>query len=393
MDTGLMLDPVYTELYDGTRRDYGARRGQTLSIHFDIIKEDKTYFSLDENRNILKWLMGNRKNSWLTLIDSDNNDICELYGHFINIQEKASDANIIGYLCEFECTSSFAHSVTRTVIYNIDSEQNFILDNDSDCLDIPLYPIITIVPQGSAVAEIQIINKDLKEMSVLKNIAENETVVIDGYNKILTVNDKYTSYKYQTSNDSLCFYGKKVPNDTEIRQAEIQVIEAEENVKNAQSRLEIAQKRLEVATQNEQDTKTARDAAKQARDNAEAAYLEAEKNGNYDDISIALANFANAKADYEDALFEYEDACNELLTAQADVTNAQEYVDECQSTYNTLVNILANTQDYILEVNRPIWPRLLSGFNHITIKTDSQIKCTFSYRSPIAIGTVINGVI
>lgn len=228
------MSPTYTERYDGSRFDYGAKYGQTLTVTFTFIKEDYTELTLQEQRDVLRWLGGYKQNSWMTLYDNNYSPICELFGRFINIQAKSAGASVLGYIGEFECTSNCCYSYIREVEQTVDAEQTFILNNDTDFLDTYVYPVITIEPQGADISELHILNEETKEESILKNIKADETIVIDSGNKIVTSNHQY---KHLGSG----FSGKRVYSDAEIEKLRTKVHEAEVAWKTAEIELTTVQ--------------------------------------------------------------------------------------------------------------------------------------------------------
>lgn len=191
VDTGLTMSPTYTEKFDGTRADYGAKYGQTLTATFTFIKEDYTDISLPEQRAILKWIGGYKQNSWITLYNHEFTEICQMYGRFINVQAKVADARVIGYIGEFETTSPFCYSPIREVEQIFTGQQTLLLNNDSDVEDDYVFPIITIAPVNGPISEIHLTNENINKTTIFKNIKEDELVTIDSANKIVTSNHEY----------------------------------------------------------------------------------------------------------------------------------------------------------------------------------------------------------
>ena len=70
VDTFLGMDCIYTDSAYGTRRlDYGAKFNNVSTIKLSVIKQCGVDFSVEEVRDILKWMTGSRKNSMLDLVD------------------------------------------------------------------------------------------------------------------------------------------------------------------------------------------------------------------------------------------------------------------------------------------------------------------------------------
>ena len=73
VDSYLNIDSIYTDKYDGTRRnDYGAKYNNVAQLSITMVKENYADFSTSELRNSMEWLTSLHKVSWLDLYNDDD---------------------------------------------------------------------------------------------------------------------------------------------------------------------------------------------------------------------------------------------------------------------------------------------------------------------------------
>lgn len=118
-ETFLSMEPIYTDSAFGTQRiDYGAKYNSVATFTITVIKEDCTEFTVAENRDILKWLTGSRKNSWLDLYVGDRIDY-SFFGRVTNVQQRKLDSKVIGLKIEFTSIHPWAWSQPKSFDCNI----------------------------------------------------------------------------------------------------------------------------------------------------------------------------------------------------------------------------------------------------------------------------------
>ena len=104
-DSFLGMEQVYTESYDGTKRNlYGLKYNSVASIKITLVKPDGSDFSVAENRKILKWLTGRRQASWLDLYEGETLAY-SFWGSVTNVQQQKMDARVVGIILTFESTT------------------------------------------------------------------------------------------------------------------------------------------------------------------------------------------------------------------------------------------------------------------------------------------------
>lgn len=113
MDTFLSMTAITEDSFDGTKKfDYGAKFDSVATISITVIKQDKTEFSVAENRDLLRWLTGARTNSWLDLYEG-NTLKYSFFGRVTNVQQQKLDARIIGLVITFTSIHPWAYSAPQ----------------------------------------------------------------------------------------------------------------------------------------------------------------------------------------------------------------------------------------------------------------------------------------
>lgn len=167
-DTFLSMTPITDDYYDGTKKfDYGAKFDSVATIQITLIKPDETYFSVAENRDLLRWLTGVRTNSWLDFYEGDNIKY-SFFGRITDVKQQKLDARVIGLVLTFTSIHPWAYSSIQVVecelgsdgfpievngaIYQNESSPMFGIDNSgilyinsngkSDTFDITDYGVV-----------------------------------------------------------------------------------------------------------------------------------------------------------------------------------------------------------------------------------------------------------
>ena len=182
-DTWLGMDPIYSDVADGTRRlDYGAKFNSVATPKITVIKSDGTDFTATEVRKFLRWTTGSRKNSYLELCewneDESKWDIkFRLFGRTTSAYQQKLDARTVGLIIEFTTVSPFAYSPVMNREYTINGTREIIIEHDTDDLDTPIYLNTTF--KNLSGDSLTIYNKALEETTEVNNLAINEVVTLD----------------------------------------------------------------------------------------------------------------------------------------------------------------------------------------------------------------------
>lgn len=213
VDSYLDMEPVYTDSYDGTiRTDYGAKYKSVATPSITFIEVNGSDINPYKVRNVLRWLTGSRKNSWMDVCDKDGEIVCSYLGRFTDVKLQKEDARVIGIVAYFTSVSPWAYSkVQSPVIVNLNGETEFTIDNLSDDLYSYVYPKISFkngknqnkfsitnstIVEGNAVEHF-IGNGEKKEYKLDNYFYNDSSVTIDG--------NKTTQYKYNKDTGNLEF--------------------------------------------------------------------------------------------------------------------------------------------------------------------------------------------
>lgn len=186
-DSFLSSESVYTESYNGAKRlTYGSKYDSVAQIKITLIKPDGSNFSIDENRDILRWLSGVQSDSALDLYVGDKLQytfICKP----INIQQYKMDARVIGLIVTFESVSPYAYTPVQTVSRSIIGTETFPVQCETDDLYSSVY--IKAIYENNSGSSLTIENNATGEIgdkaTKVTNIRSNEIVTIDS-NMIIT---------------------------------------------------------------------------------------------------------------------------------------------------------------------------------------------------------------
>ena len=213
VDSYLDMEPVYTDSYDGTiRTDYGAKYKSVATPSITFIEVNGSDINPYKVRNVLRWLTGSRKNSWMDVCDKDGEIVCSYLGRFTDVKLQKEDARVIGIVAYFTSVSPWAYSkVQSPVSVNLNGETEFAIDNLSDDLYSYVYPKISFkngknqnkfsitnstIVEGNAVEHF-IGNGEKKEYKLDNYFYNDSSVTIDG--------NKTTQYKYNKDTGNLEF--------------------------------------------------------------------------------------------------------------------------------------------------------------------------------------------
>lgn len=186
VDSYLSTESIYTESYNGTKRyDYGAKYTSTTILYITMVKNNYADFSRSELRDVLDWLTGLNKVSWLDLYNDDTNEFAfSFLGRVINVRLQKLDARIVGINVEFESVSPWAYSNINHNEMTLDgTESLYHICNSSDESSVYIYPNVTFVNKSTN-GSLRILNTTTGEETLIKNLSANEIITLDS-NKII----------------------------------------------------------------------------------------------------------------------------------------------------------------------------------------------------------------
>lgn len=165
---------------------HGIKYNSPSTFDLIIYKEDETFISVDEERQLKKWLMPNKYN-WLSI----NQDSLNAISYFcIATQCSILDVGTYsgGMLITFQNDSTGAWSNINTKQYSVIGTQSFKLYMDTDYDDELILPIVTITITSNG--DISIKNTTRNETIIITNCILGEEIILDSFSgKISTTSD------------------------------------------------------------------------------------------------------------------------------------------------------------------------------------------------------------
>ena len=213
VDSYLDMEPVYTDSYDGTiRTDYGAKYKSVATPSITFIEVNGSDINPYKVRNVLRWLTGSRKNSWMDVCDKDGEIVCSYLGRFTDVKLQKEDARVIGIVAYFTSVSPWAYSkVQSPVVINVNGETEFAIDNLSDDLYSYVYPKVSF-KNGKNQNRFSITNSTIVEGNAIEHFigdGEKKEYKLDNYfyndGSVTIDGNKIIQYKYNKDTGNLEF--------------------------------------------------------------------------------------------------------------------------------------------------------------------------------------------
>lgn len=180
-DSYLTTESVYTENFNGTKRyDYGAKYTDPAMLYITMVKNNYADFSKRELREVLNWLTGLRKTSWMDLYGDNTGDISfSFLGRVTDVKLYKMDARVVSIKVEFTSISPWAYSkINRTEATLDGSGQMFAISNESDEDSEYVYPNILFVNKVDG-GSLTILNHATGDKAEVRNLAFGEVITID----------------------------------------------------------------------------------------------------------------------------------------------------------------------------------------------------------------------
>lgn len=209
----LTREAVASESYRGEfKRIHNFKYTEVFSPQITFIKEDFSDFTLEEQRQVLKWLTSTPNASFLTVYYDDSEVISwEALGGFTEITPyKLGNGRTVGIVATFESATPWALSPLKKITKSLNggwTEDGRALTNTSIqgststvtfnvASDEPqslIYPRITIEQSTSADTTVSITNTYTdstnvvrKVNTIVKNNIAGETIILDGANRVVS---------------------------------------------------------------------------------------------------------------------------------------------------------------------------------------------------------------
>lgn len=180
-DSYLTVESVYTESFDGSiRHDYGAKYTETAVLYITMLKNNYADMSRKELREVLDWLTGLRKVSWLDLYKDDSDEISfSFLGRVTDVKLQKLDSRVVGVKAEFTSISPWAYSgVNHNEISLNGTATRYAILNASDEVGVYVYPNVTFINKASN-GSLNIMNHTTGEETIIRNLGMNEVITLD----------------------------------------------------------------------------------------------------------------------------------------------------------------------------------------------------------------------
>ena len=179
VDTFLSTSAVYSESYNGTRRQiHNIKYDSVIETQITLIKQDGSDFGAQDNRNVLRWLTGSRQATWMDLYTGDEVKF-RMLGYVSNVAQYKLDARVVGLIITFESVSPYGYSSLQTATHTITGSKTFKINCDSD--DLYTYvPMNVRFTNGTSSNKLIISNDRIpNELSkITSGLAINETITL-----------------------------------------------------------------------------------------------------------------------------------------------------------------------------------------------------------------------
>lgn len=154
--TYLNREAVVSETYDGRyKRVHGYKYSESFSPKFTFIKKDFGNFTIEEVRQVVKWLTSTDTTALLDVYYDDSNVVSwSAIGGWTEISTyKLANNRTVGIVATFEAVTPYAFSdvyvLTKTIANTTDNKITINIDTDDNQ---PVYPRITIQEKGTVVS-------------------------------------------------------------------------------------------------------------------------------------------------------------------------------------------------------------------------------------------------
>ncbi len=157
VSTFLNREVVASERYDGSFRSiHKLKYNEVFAPKFTFIKNNFQEFEYEEHRRLLSWLTSKSTTSVLTAYRDDSECVgFECFGGWTEIQSyKIANNRTIAVTAVFESVSPYAYSPIKTVTQTITQPTILNIKCNTDDWESPVYPKITIKQSNDTVVNI-----------------------------------------------------------------------------------------------------------------------------------------------------------------------------------------------------------------------------------------------
>ena len=166
---------------------YGMKYEENLTFRITFIKDvcsdTSNYFTRKEVREINRWLTSTSYPTIFHMYDEDydkSDESVDYNGVFNNVEyEVLGNSDVIGIIATFTNDSPFAYTpiISKTLKSTLDQPYELTINNDSDELENPLYPLLLFYPNSTT--DVTISNMTENKSMTFKNIVPEKPFYID----------------------------------------------------------------------------------------------------------------------------------------------------------------------------------------------------------------------
>lgn len=215
--TFLNREAVASETYDGRyKRVHGYKYNESFSPKFTFMKKDFGNFTIEEVRQVIKWLTSTDTTALLDVYYDDSNVVSwSVIGGWTEISTyKLANNRTVGIVATFEASTPYALSDLYTVTQNVTNSMNNKITINIDTDDNkPVYPRVTIDHGYNGAHRTVIRIADGVTLTYLSDMVEN-TVYYNGttyYWKTMDSTDP-TYFHSSTTNPNLSTTSARITN-------------------------------------------------------------------------------------------------------------------------------------------------------------------------------------
>lgn len=178
----LGMESIFADnILTGVRHDYGAKYTDVAMPKVTMINFDGSEFSVDQFRDVVRWLSGARISSWLDFYE-ENTLVYSFLCKCTDVQQYKLDGRTIGVTVTFTSVSPWAYSplqeITQDISHTASETSGDIIkiDNLSDEGYAYVYP--DVVFESSGYSALAIYNEATGETTAVSNVTPGEIITI-----------------------------------------------------------------------------------------------------------------------------------------------------------------------------------------------------------------------
>lgn len=177
-DSFLKMSSIKDGNYNGTfYHEYGAKYDSVANLTITMVKKDYQDFTIQEFRDVARWLNGAPTSSWLDVQNErfSSDTLCSFLCKCIDLQQYKLDGRVVGVIARFESLSPWAFSAMQciqpssagsSIITGTEvSPFSFTINNHTDDEYNYIYPTVIITNKDEDSADFSLRNTSLNSLN------------------------------------------------------------------------------------------------------------------------------------------------------------------------------------------------------------------------------------